>query len=105
MRKEYDEIVRISDQYPQPIGNRVSKTVEEFGEMAKEINRLIGMKTRDGISDSVIRENIIAEGADTIQNILCLLCSDGIKAEYDEIIEALNTANNRWESKYLKKNA
>ena len=74
---------------------RMCKLMEEVGELAQGINKTIGRKRRKlDETDLDIEKNILEEGVDSIQNILCIL--DGRGHSYKKIIERLLEKNQEW---------
>ena len=74
---------------------RMCKLMEEVGEFAQGINKTIGRKRRKpGETDLDIEQNILEEGVDTIQNVLCIL--DGRGHTYKKIVERLLEKNQEW---------
>jgi NTP pyrophosphatase (non-canonical NTP hydrolase) len=80
---------------------RMCKLAEEFGELAQAVNMTIGRK--DGkLSNNQKRANITEEGADVLQNLICLLIGYGIDAE--TLLKKLSEKNRKWEKVMKKRN-
>lgn len=72
---------------------RMCKLAEEFGELAQAVNMTIGRKGSK-LSDKGKLELIVEEGADTLQNIICLLDGYGVTPEM--LLEKLSKKNVKW---------
>lgn len=73
-------------------GQHLCKLTEEVGELAQEVNKTIGRKTKKvDETDESIRANILEEGADVIQCVIAILASKGI--EFEELKKALCNKN------------
>lgn len=73
-------------------GQHLCKLTEEVGELAQEVNKTIGRKTkRVDETDESIRANILEEGADVIQCVIAILASKEIS--FDELKESLCKKN------------
>lgn len=93
----YKKIIELNDLVPKPDTHRLAKLSEEFGELAKAVNKKIGMKKLSPEdTEEAIRQEIVEEAADTIQNVISLVGSYDITAE--ELLIALATKNKKWEN-------
>ena len=70
------------------------KTLEEFGELSKEVNRVIGIKRRENLSEFEIRSNIKDELVDTIQNLFSV--ASILDIDYEEIVNHMKNKNDKW---------
>ncbi len=73
----------------------LSKLFEECGELAQSVNKTIGLKGSLK-NDNDVRDEIIEEMVDAIQNIFCIGSKFGIR--YEEITEMFPLKNNKWEA-------
>lgn len=100
--KVYSEIKRLNKLDPATASERVSKLLEEAGELAKEVNKTTGRKVlKPSDTPQAIRKEMIDEGADTIQNVLSILDGFGVKPA--EILEAMVRKNKSWAEKIKSK--
>lgn len=95
MKEIFKEIQRINKNDPAIASERLCKVFEEAGELAQEINKTIGRKSRTE-TPSELKDMICEEAADTIQCIISLIDTYGIT--YKELIEKLKNKNMKWES-------
>lgn len=96
MKDIYNEITELVDKNGITLEKAILKTLEEFGELSKEVNRTIGIKRLEGLSEDDIRKNVLEELADTIQNTLSIGVKYGFT--YEEIVEALIMKNIKWKN-------
>jgi NTP pyrophosphatase (non-canonical NTP hydrolase) len=90
--KEVSEIDKEDDCL---LSESVCKFVEEFGELSTEINKIIGRKsTNDSIE--TIKENILEESADTLQNLLLIFNRLGL--DPDDLLNKVREKNEKWKS-------
>lgn len=90
--KEVSEIDKEDDCL---LSEAVCKFVEEFGELSTEINKIIGRKsTNDSIE--TIKENILEESADTLQNLLLIFNRLGL--DPDDLLNKVREKNEKWKS-------
>lgn len=76
------------------------KLCKLFGELAQGVNKTIGRKLTDD-NEELIRDNVLDEGADSIQCIFSLL--DDYNITYDELLERLDVKNDKWVSVIKKR--
>ena len=100
MKEIYKEVRKINKLDPASHAERLGKLYEESGELATEVNKTNGRKKHKN-SEKEIKQNIIEESADVIQNVFSLV--DGFGVTYDEIIEALQKKNEKWKKKIENK--
>lgn len=97
----YSEVSRINKKDPASNAERLGKLFEEAGELAKAVNKSNGRKViKLGENEHTIREELVDEAADTIQNVISIIDGYGITAE--EVLNAMIRKNNKWESKVDK---
>jgi NTP pyrophosphatase (non-canonical NTP hydrolase) len=90
--KEVSEIDKEDDCL---LSEAVCKFVEEFGELSTEINKVIGRKSTNESKED-IRENILEESADVIQNLLLIFNRLGL--DPDELLDKVRVKNEKWKS-------
>lgn len=72
---------------------RLCKLAEEFGELAQAVNTTIGRKGSD-LSETDKISLITEEGADTLQNLICIMDGYGVTAEM--LLKKLSEKNKKW---------
>jgi len=98
----YSEISRINKKDPATHEARLGKLFEESGELAKAINKTNGRKVlEEGENSDSIRDEIVYEAADTIQNVISIIDGFGITSK--ELLQAMSDKNMHWENKVDKK--
>lgn len=100
MEELYREIQALNKLDKATHAERLGKLYEESGELATEINKTNGRKGHND-SDKKIRKNVIEEAADVIQNVFSI--TDGFDITYEELVEAMEQKNKKWERKLRKK--
>lgn len=100
--KVYTEISRINKKDPATHAERLGKLFEEAGELAKEINKTNGRKIlkEEDIPES-IRKEVLAEAADTIQNVISII--DGFGFTCEDLVLSMVNKNKKWEHNIDKK--
>lgn len=91
----YNEIKQLDKKDPCPTSDAFCKFTEESGEWIREINKTTGRKIRKE-SDESIRENIVEEAADTLQNYL-LICGR-FDITLEELLLKVKEKNIKWDS-------
>ncbi len=94
MKKIFKEIQRINKNDPAIASERLCKVFEEAGELAQEVNKTFGRKSKTETTNE-LKDMICEEAADTIQCIISLIDTYGIT--YKELIEKLKNKNIKWE--------
>lgn len=89
------EIVQLDKEDTHEISEAVCKFVEEFGELTTEINKVIGRKTTKE-SNEQVKDNILEEAADSLQNLL-LICNK-LKIKPEELLDKVHAKNKKWKS-------
>jgi len=101
MKKQFQDIHNISKLDKK--GNiplALCKLAEEFGELAQAVNMQTGRK-KSSCSPKEIREKVVEESADVIQNVFCVADKFGIK--YEEIVRYLSIKNTKWANNILER--
>ena len=93
MKEIYLAIGKINAMKPASVELRLNKATEELGELAKEVNKLTGMKKTKETTEQIM-DNLAAEGADTIQCIFSVLLEKGVT--YELLIAKLLEKNAKW---------
>jgi NTP pyrophosphatase (non-canonical NTP hydrolase) len=96
MKKIFDEIHEINKLDDVGVDKALCKLAEEFGELAQEVNKVIGRKTHNLTSEQ-IKDNIREECADVIQNTICIADKMGIP--YEDLVRDMATKNIKWRKK------
>jgi NTP pyrophosphatase (non-canonical NTP hydrolase) len=96
MEKRFEEIQYLTINNDISLELAMLKSLEEFGELSKEVNRTLGIKRKENLSDLQIKKNILDELTDTIQNLF----SVAVKCEitFDEIDKHMEIKNKKWKS-------
>lgn len=89
----YKEIKSIGRLKKTELCEDISKLGEEYGEYVSELNKIAGIKNTKDDKDT-IRENIILELADLLQNSLYIASKLNIK--YEEIYDGILIKNKAW---------
>jgi len=94
----YNDISRINQKDQATAAERLGKFFEEGGELAKAINKTNGRKVlKPEDTPESINQEILDEGADSIQNVICILDGFGFTAE--DVLKAIARKNEKWELK------
>lgn len=97
MKELFEEVQRIDkigkNQFIS-IEKALGKAFEECGEFAQAVNRITGMKSHELTPEEVL-DFVAEEGADSIQNIFCVLNKCGVS--YDALVKKLAEKNSEWE--------
>ena len=96
IEKIYKEIQELDKMDPCSNAEAVCKFSEEVGEWIREINKTMGRKNTEE-SPQEIRENILEEGADSLQNHL-LICSR-FNITLEELFTKMLEKNQVWKEK------
>ena len=91
----WEEISHIDEEDKCTLPEAVCKFVEELGELTTEINKTIGRKTYKE-SSKELRENILEEAADTLQNFI-LICNR-LELTPSELLDEVRRKNEKWKS-------
>jgi NTP pyrophosphatase (non-canonical NTP hydrolase) len=86
VKELYQQIKELNKLDKATHAERLGKLFEESGELATEVNKTNGRK-KTSDSDKQIKQNVIEEAADVIE----------------EIVEAMKLKNKKWEKKLKKK--
>lgn len=89
------DIKRVSVLDPKPIPNMVLKYNEEFGEMASELNKLLGYTQKP-----YVREDLISEMADALQCLLTIYSKIDVESGIsiiDDVFPEILVKNKKWE--------
>jgi NTP pyrophosphatase (non-canonical NTP hydrolase) len=100
VKELYQQIKELNKLDKATHAERLGKLFEESGELATEVNKTNGRK-KTSDSDKQIKQNVIEEAADVIQNVFSIV--DGFGIEYEEIVDAMKLKNKKWEKKLKKK--
>lgn len=100
MKEVYQEIQELDKKDNCDIGHAVMKFNEEFGELCTELNKITGRKLSNE-SQKEISDNILEEGADSLQNLYLILSRFGFT--FEEISEKISEKNKKWESQIDKR--
>lgn len=99
----YKDISRINKKDPATHTERLGKLFEEAGELAKEINKINGRKVlKAGDTPNKIKQEILYEAADSIQNVVSII--DGFGFTCEDLVLAMSNKNKKWEKKVDKHN-
>jgi NTP pyrophosphatase (non-canonical NTP hydrolase) len=93
----YNEVGQLAakDQNEFGLMGHIGKAAEEFGELATDVNKIVGRKKLKGNETmESVRENMKEEAADLTQCIFCILNKEGISA--DEFLDALSLKNQKY---------
>lgn len=78
----FNEVGELAKQDCKTLAELLCKTTEELGELAQSLNKFIGIKSiKENETRELIDENILEEGADTIQCIMAILALRGFTSE------------------------
>ena len=91
----WSEIDQLDKEDNCELSEAVCKFVEEFGELTTEINKVIGRKSTKETKEQV-KENILEEAADSLQNLLLICNRLNIKPE--ELLDKVSIKNKKWKS-------
>ena len=78
----------------------VCKLFEECGELAQAVNMTQGMKNTDKTQEE-IKDLILEESVDVIQNIICIAQKFGIT--YEDILSKFPIKNQKWRRRIANK--
>lgn len=96
----YAQIRKINKMDPATAEHRFAKLGEEFGELAKALNKTNGQKVlKSKDTPQAIRKEILYEAADTIQKVVSLI--DCFKISAPELLNALLEKNKDWKKKIV----
>lgn len=96
MEKLYKDIKRIDSKHHRGIARKLGKITEELGELFSGVYSFLGWKrNKKNKTESELKENILEEGADVIQNVFCVLSHFGFT--YEQVIEELDRKNKVFE--------
>lgn len=96
----YAQIRKINKMDPANAEHRFAKLGEEFGELAKALNKTNGQKVlKPKDTPQAIRKEILYEAADTIQKVVSLI--DCFKISAPELLNALLEKNKDWKKKIV----
>ena len=93
MKENYIQIQKLTKLSNRHSLEHLGKLFEESGELAQEVNKLVGTKATKETSEKV-NKNILEEGCDTIQCVLAILANEG--HSYSDIKKELGNKNNKW---------
>lgn len=103
MKKQYQRIMDIDRRYPREIARKIGKVSEEFGELVAAVYILHGWKrNKNNLSEAQVYDNILEEGVDTIQNVLCVIGHFGFT--YEDIMAELDRKNKEFDNAAKKLN-
>lgn len=100
MKQILEEIKKLDDMDQKPISESMCKLFEELGEFTQEVNKMIGMKVHNE-THSEIREKLLEEMADTIQNIL--LIGSRFNIDIEELETEIKKCNKKWLNKVIER--
>ncbi len=95
-KKTVKEIVRLNKLDEKSVSKRMCKITEEIGELAQAVNKTTGIKRlkKEDTKENML-DNILEEGADSIQCVISLLGKFGFTAE--DILRKMDEKNEYWE--------
>jgi NTP pyrophosphatase (non-canonical NTP hydrolase) len=97
----YNNISTINKKDKATNAERLGKLFEEAGELAKAINKTNGRKSlKKKDTHESIKQEILDEAADTIQNVISIV--DGFGFTYEDLMSSINNKNKKWEKKIAK---
>jgi len=96
MEKQYKKVKALNKKDTVGIELALCKLFEESGELAQAVNMKIGRKVTN-FSDKEIKDNIMEECADTIQNVFCIADKAGIT--YKQLCDAFDKKNIKWQNR------
>lgn len=100
MKEILEEIKKLDDMDQKPIAESMCKLFEEFGEFTQEVNKMIGMKVHNE-THSEIREKLLEEMGDLIQNIL--LIGSRFDIDIEELETEIKKCNKKWLNKVIER--
>lgn len=103
MQNLFDEIRDLTIKGDRSLSDGLSKLMEEIGELATEVNKISGIKSKGKLTDQKIKKLILSEAADSIQNILSILAHEKVNIECYDLVRQLKKSNNKWNRKYIRK--
>jgi NTP pyrophosphatase (non-canonical NTP hydrolase) len=99
IEKVYKEIKEIDSTDKCTISEAFCKFTEESGEWIREINKTTGRKLNKDGSD--LKETILEEAADTLQNFL-LICGR-FDIEISDLLKEVEKKNQKWKGQVVER--
>jgi len=95
MKKLFEEVQAIAKLDNCSISKALCKLAEEFGELAQAVNIKTGRKINLKYSDDDMKNMVMEESADVIQNVFYILQKFDIS--YEELIKSFELKNGKWQ--------
>lgn len=96
MKEGFLDVKRINKLKKANLKDSTLKFAEESGELIREVNRTLGIKRRNRMTDEEIKTNVLEEIADSIQCLFSI--ADFYEISLNEIEDELLVKNIVWET-------